>query len=44
MKPRLILFLLLCGLALFASGCVVVPVEPGYHHPDWGWHREHWHD
>jgi hypothetical protein len=43
MKPKLILFLLLCGLALFTTSCVLVPEEPGYHH-DWGWHREHWRD
>jgi hypothetical protein len=44
MKAKLIMFLVLCGLAVFASGCIVPVEEHGDYHRDWGWHREHWHD
>jgi len=40
MKLKLILFLLLCGLVLFTTSCIIVPDEPGEQHHEW--HHGDW--
>lgn len=45
MKRRIVLLLVLLGLVVTGSGCLVVPYDGGYHHWDhdnWGHEHHDW--